>query len=252
MATNSQCRRTIDAASRPLKLGHITRAQHDTMVSRARNDMQRNAKRGGGHMRGLTDPYGQRYARPGSLNGGGYNAGHDEDHDEEGWHGEAGWRNQPAIGHRHARPASPVFPGGLDAAIAGTGQTLAQNAAPSTAGGYDPEPPSTAPGQLRGLSQTPATPVISLPRNGSRVGPHIVLFEACSAFTRVATCTLALSPIRDSLIEGFSHFVASMTAPIASGWSGCRVGLAATGKRRLCTAHAKSGCSYVKRPEACL
>jgi len=53
-----------------------------------------------------------------------------------------------------------------------------------------------------------------------------VLFEDCSAFTRVAACTLALSPIRDTLIEGFSHFVTSMTAPIASGWSGCRVGLA--------------------------
>ena len=61
---------------------------------------------------------------------------------------------------------------------------------------------------------------ISLPRNGSRVGLHIVLFGACSAFTRVAACTLALSPIRDTLIEGFSHFVTSMTAPIASGWSG--------------------------------
>ncbi len=47
-----------------------------------------------------------------------------------------------------------------------------------------------------------------------------VLFEACSAFTRVTACTLALSPIRDTLIEGFSHFVTSMTAPIASGWSG--------------------------------
>jgi hypothetical protein len=53
--------------------------------------------------------------------------------------------------------------------------------------------------------------------------------------------TLALSPIRDTLIEGFSHFVTSMTAPIASGWSGCRVGFAPTGKRRLCTAHANSG-----------
>src|ERR1700746_690098 len=60
---------------------------------------------------------------------------------------------------------------------------------------------------------------VSLPRKGRRVGLHIVLFEACSAFTRVAACTLALSPIRDTLIEGFSHFVASMTAPIASGWS---------------------------------
>src|ERR1039458_7045149 len=45
-------------------------------------------------------------------------------------------------------------------------------------------------------------------------------FEACSTFTRVAACTLALSPIRDTLIEGFSHFVTSVTAPIASGWSG--------------------------------
>src|SRR5713226_7593592 len=63
----------------------------------------------------------------------------------------------------------------------------------------------------------------SLPRYGSRVGPHIVLFEACSAFTRVAACTLALSPIRDTLIEGFSHFVTSMTlrllpAGAIAGW----------------------------------
>ncbi|MGD0188913.1 MAG: hypothetical protein ABSC25_27240, partial [Roseiarcus sp.] len=40
--------------------------------------------------------------------------------------------------------------------------------------------------------------------------------------------------------EGFSHFVASMTAPVASGWSVCRVGLAPTGKRRLLTAHTLS------------
>jgi hypothetical protein len=39
-------------------------------------------------------------------------------------------------------------------------------------------------------------------------------------FTRVAACILALPPIRDTLIEGFSHFVTSMTAPIASDWSG--------------------------------
>jgi hypothetical protein len=41
-------------------------------------------------------------------------------------------------------------------------------------------------------------------------------YKACSAFTRVRTCTLALSPIRDTLTEGFSHFVASVTAPVAS------------------------------------
>jgi hypothetical protein len=56
----------------------------------------------------------------------------------------------------------------------------------------------------------------------------------------LAACTLVLPPIRDTLIEGFSHFVTSMTAPIASGWSGCRVGFAPTGKRRLCSAHTQS------------
>src|SRR5260370_32473696 len=60
---------------------------------------------------------------------------------------------------------------------------------------------------------------VSLPRKGHRVGLHIDLFEACSAFTRVAACTLARLPIRNPLSEGFSHFVTSMTAPVASGWS---------------------------------
>ena len=40
---------------------------------------------------------------------------------------------------------------------------------------------------------------ISLPRNGGRVGLCNNLFEACSAFTRVRACTLALSPVRDTL-----------------------------------------------------
>ena len=44
-----------------------------------------------------------------------------------------------------------------------------------------------------------------------------------------------------SSTEGFSHFVTSMTAPVASGWSVRRVGLAPTGKRRLVTAHTYSG-----------
>src|ERR1700731_3100982 len=81
---------------------------------------------------------------------------------------------------------------------------------------------------------------ISLPRKGCRVGLCIVLFEACSAFTRVTACTLALSPIRDTHSEGFSYFVTSIAAPVASGWSNCRVGLTPTGKRRLCTAHARN------------
>src|SRR4249920_3892656 len=81
---------------------------------------------------------------------------------------------------------------------------------------------------------------ISLPRKGCRVGLRIVLFEACSAFTHVTACTLALSPIRDTHSEGFSYFVTSIAAPVASGWSVCRVGFSPTGKRRLSTAHAMS------------
>ncbi len=48
--------------------------------------------------------------------------------------------------------------------------------------------------------------------------------------------------MRDTLYtEGFSHFVTSMTAPIASGWSVRRVELAPTEERRLSTAHTQSG-----------
>src|SRR5713226_4481800 len=82
---------------------------------------------------------------------------------------------------------------------------------------------------------------VSLPRKGCRVGLRIVLFEDCSAFTRVTACTLALSPIRDTHSEGFSQFVTSVAAPVASGWSVCRVGFTPTGKRRLVTAHTQSG-----------
>jgi hypothetical protein len=60
---------------------------------------------------------------------------------------------------------------------------------------------------------------ISLPRYDGQVGPRDVLFEVCSAFTCVAACTLALPPIRGTLSEGSSHFVTSMTAPVASGGS---------------------------------
>src|SRR5258708_36683673 len=81
---------------------------------------------------------------------------------------------------------------------------------------------------------------VSLPRKGHRVGPHIVLFEACSAFTRVTACTLALSLICVTLSEGFSYFLTSKAAPAASGWSVSREGLAPTGKARLVAAHTRT------------
>src|ERR1700732_4885409 len=89
---------------------------------------------------------------------------------------------------------------------------------------------------------------ISLPRKGCRVGLRIVLFESCSAFTHVTACTLARSPSRDPLSEGFSHFVASIAAPVASGWSVRRVGLAPTGKRRLVTAHTHNRRCFARLP----
>src|SRR6201986_5026110 len=76
------------------------------------------------------------------------------------------------------------------------------------------------PGAADGVRVARKSPIrVSLPRFHFRVGLHIDLFENCSAFTRVAACTLARSPIRDPLSEGFRHFVASMPAPVASGWS---------------------------------
>ena len=69
--------------------------------------------------------------------------------------------------------------------------------------------------------------------------PENVVGSACaSTFSRLAQRSLALRPAHSrghqyvtSYTEGFSHFVTSMTAPVASGWSGCRVGLAPTARR---------------------
>jgi len=79
--------------------------------------------------------------------------------------------------------------------------------------------------------------------------PEIAVGSACtSTFSRLARRPLTLRPAHSrrhlyvtSYTEGFSHFVTSMTAPVASGWSVRRVGLSPTGKRRLLTAHANSG-----------
>jgi len=62
--------------------------------------------------------------------------------------------------------------------------------------------------------------------------------SACTTtFSRIAQRSLALRPVHSPshqivtfYTRGFSHFVTSMTAPIASGWSkSCRVGHSPTG-----------------------
>ena len=64
----------------------------------------------------------------------------------------------------------------------------------------------------------------------------------CGLHTRTVTKSRPLS-------RGFRHFVTSMPAPVASGWSGCQVGLAPTGKRRLArrTGHATISNCYFRQ-----
>jgi len=75
--------------------------------------------------------------------------------------------------------------------------------------------------------------------------PHYVAGSASALhFSRPAQRSLVLrpacspNPIRTLYTGGFSRFVASTTAPIATGWSeSCRAGFAPAEKQHLCTAH---------------
>src|SRR6516162_7621143 len=52
-----------------------------------------------------------------------------------------------------------------------------------------------------------------------RVSSCINFFEACTAFILVTACKLAKSPKATLCTRGFSSFVTSTTALIATGWS---------------------------------
>src|ERR1019366_602898 len=97
---------------------------------------------------------------------------------------------------------------------------------------------------------------ISLPRHSSRVGLRIVLFEACSAFTRVTACTLALSPyIVTSFTQRLQPFRYLHSCSECfrlehfAGWA-----FHPLDKRRLCTAHTGTGRSGFssQRPQSTL
>ena len=101
---------------------------------------------------------------------------------------------------------------------------------------------ATTPAQRLGvLFRSFALPYQPSPISLSGRPAHCPFRGLLGVHSRCGLHTRAVTVCRDTLIEGFSHFVTSMTAPIASGWSGCRVGLAPTGKRRLVTAHVRSG-----------
>jgi hypothetical protein len=79
------------------------------------------------------------------------------------------------------------------------------------------------------------------PKGSSGRPAHRPFRGLLGVHSRYGLHTRAVTVYRDTLTRGFSHFVTSMTAPVASGWSDCRVGLTPTGKRRLFTAHTPSG-----------
>jgi hypothetical protein len=101
---------------------------------------------------------------------------------------------------------------------------------------------ATTPAQRLGVLLRSLHPAVS-------AFPDMAVGSACAlSFSRFARRSLryglhtrAVTVYRDPLTEGFSHFVTSIAAPVASGWSARRVGFAPTGKRRLSTAHASSG-----------
>ena len=82
---------------------------------------------------------------------------------------------------------------------------------------------------MHAVATTPAEPlgasVARLPQQrrpsprSSRVGFRIALFEACSAFTARYGLHARRSPKVTLYTGGFSSFVTSTTAPIATGWS---------------------------------
>jgi len=100
---------------------------------------------------------------------------------------------------------------------------------------------ATTPAQRLGVWFRSVTQPCQPSPKGSSGRPAHRPFRGLLGVHCVTACTLALSPIRDTLSEGFSYFVTSIAAPAASGWSVRRVGLAPTGKRRLVTAHTHLG-----------
>ena len=113
---------------------------------------------------------------------------------------------------------------------------------------------------LRALVDPNVAPVRALPREERELmiaanNSHVLAFDNLSSLlgvhSRYGLHTRAVTVHRDTLSEGFSHFVTSIAAPVASGWSVCRVGLSPTGKRRLFTAHTPSGhcsCGAARHP----
>ena len=109
---------------------------------------------------------------------------------------------------------------------------------------------ATAPAQQLGLhSLTQTQPYQPSPIGLSGRPAHCPFRGLLGVHSRYGLHTRAVTVNRDTLTEGFSHFVTSIAAPVASGWSICRVGFTPTGERRLCTAHTLSGRSIESKAD---
>src|ERR1700726_1475989 len=79
------------------------------------------------------------------------------------------------------------------------------------------------PGAAAGCLPRSSHPTVSaFPGRGRRVGLHIDLFEACSAFTRVAACTLARSQATWHFDKGIKELIASGSDFPGAGTIGIR------------------------------
>src|SRR5437899_1318398 len=102
--------------------------------------------------------------------------------------------------------------------------------------------PGTAIGRTTSLNSPESCQPSPIWQSGRPV--HCPFRGLLGVHSRYGLHTRAVTVYRDTLSEGFSHFVTSIAAPVASGWSVCRVGFAPTGKRRLSTAHATTGLTH--------
>ena len=98
------------------------------------------------------------------------------------------------------------------------------------------------PGAATGITLAHSPSRISLPRNGDRVGLRNVLFEACSVFTHVTACTLALPPnSRHASPEASTALLPPQLLRLLPAGAVAEWDFHPLGKRRLNTAHARSG-----------
>jgi hypothetical protein len=106
---------------------------------------------------------------------------------------------------------------------------------------------------MHAVANTPAEPLKHVARalqrhrpspNFGEVGFRITLFRGLlSVHSRYGLHARQVAFVATLYIEDFVEFVASLDAPIASGWSdSCRAGLSPAGFVRLSTAYRKGSC----------